>query len=719
MFRSLKPKVLALTLGAVVATSGATMLLTRRELMRGILDAEVAAARSVLDLLELHLRERYGDMRRDSQASLELRKERLRIVVSFGLAVLEEHHRLAESGRLSTAAAQASALRTIQSYRFANGDYLFVYDGAGVALANADTSLLGRNLLDYRDEKGHTVVRDLMDASRQPDGGYTDYVWRRVGESTAVPKIGYAMRYQPWGWMVGSGLYLDDIEREEKRRLAELLDQLRGTLSGTRIGKTGYLFLFDGSRRMLIHPTLAGRELSGLNDPGTGRPLVGELMEAARRPDRSLDYLWDRPDDPARFRYAKRSHVRYFKPLDWYVASSFYLDELSLPARALATRLALLVGLLVLASLAAAYLVIDRVTTPLARLTETSDGLVASGFSLPPDVEAELAALPAAHRDEVGRLAASFLSLSRTLRTYVAKLEEHGRTLERRVAERTGELSHKNSELEEALARLERTREQLVFQEKMASLGSLTAGIAHEIKNPLNFVVNFAVLSRRLLGGVREDLRSAVESLPDDARERVSEDLGDLDANLARIHEHGLRADAIVRGMLMHSRGKAGQRQRVDLNALVKEHTELAFHGLKAQDASFSVSVETHLDPSVGMLEVVPQELGRVFLNLVGNACYAAREKARRLGAGFAPGVVVSTQRDGGAVEVRVRDNGDGIPTAVRGQMFTPFFTTKPPGQGTGLGLSMSYEIVKQHGGDLLVESREGEFAELVMRLPG
>ncbi|MBL0158741.1 MAG: GAF domain-containing protein [Bryobacterales bacterium] len=273
----------------------------------------------------------------------------------------------------------------------------------------------------------------------------------------------------------------------------------------------------------------------------------------------------------------------------------------------------------------------------------------------------------------------------------------------------------------DAYRRLKSAQDQLVVQEKLASLGALTAGIAHEIKNPLNFVNNFAELSVELNQELREEIDKHRAVIGEADCGVIEELLGDLEKNARKINEHGRRADSIVRSMLLHSRGQRGERQPTDINAMLEEYVNLSYHGMRAQDSGFNATIERDLAPAMPLVNVVPQDLSRVFLNILNNACYAVNEKSRKVGSnnGYAPTLRVVTADLGELIEVRIRDNGMGIPPEVRAQIFNPFFTTKPTGQGTGLGLSISHEIVVQeHGGQLDVLTEPGQFTEFVVRLP-
>ena len=283
--------------------------------------------------------------------------------------------------------------------------------------------------------------------------------------------------------------------------------------------------------------------------------------------------------------------------------------------------------------------------------------------------------------------------------------------LELIVEERTAEITKQKDELLDAFTELKNTQSQLVQSEKMASLGELTAGIAHEIQNPLNFVNNFSEVSTELLDEMMDELKSG-------NTEEVLALAADVKANQEKINHHGKRAGAIVKGMLQHSRISSGKNEPTDINALCDEYLRLSYHGLRAKNKSFNADFKADLDKRLPEIKVVPQDFGRVLLNLINNAFFAVNEKSKTENKDFKPSVIVKTKLEKTKVIISVSDNGSGIPEDVKEKIFQPFFTTKPTGEGTGLGLSLSYDIVTAHGGELKVETNEDEGTEFIIILP-
>ncbi len=277
------------------------------------------------------------------------------------------------------------------------------------------------------------------------------------------------------------------------------------------------------------------------------------------------------------------------------------------------------------------------------------------------------------------------------------------------------ETDREKAKAEDTLSELQQTQKQLIQTAKMASLGELTAGIAHEIQNPLNFINNFSEVSVELLNELREGKMNKSSASDNAETDGIISDLAD---NLKKINDHGKRADAIVKGMLQHSRANTGKKEPTDINALADECLRLSYHGLRAKDKEFNANFTTDLDESIGNIEVVPQDIGRVLMNLYNNAFYSVNEKKKQRNSAFEPLVSVTTKKIDNKIELSIKDNGMGIPQKVLDKIFQPFFTTKPTGQGTGLGLSLSYDIIKAHGGEIKVDTEEGTFAEFIIRLP-
>lgn len=371
-------------------------------------------------------------------------------------------------------------------------------------------------------------------------------------------------------------------------------------------------------------------------------------------------------------------------------------------------------------------LLISRsITRPIRRLTAAAEQFADGIFNV--------ALPPVRTKDEIGRLNNGFLYMQETLSRTIhdlkktsgelkisnEKLEEYSRTLEQKVDERTSELKAKHEELDAAFNRLKAAQAQLVQSEKMASLGQLTAGIAHEIKNPLNFINNFSELSVELVQEILEEKDKFTSSLGEKESDYIIGILQDIEGNVKKIHDHGKRADSIIRGMLLHSRGKSGERMPTDINALLAEYVNLGYHGMRATDSSFNVKIENDYDPNLKLVNVIPQDLSRVFLNMINNSCYSTHAKKKEFKDAYFPILKISTKDLGDKFEIRIWDNGKGMSKEVIDKVFNPFFTTKPAGSGTGLGMSISFDIiVQEHQGQIAVDSKEGEYAEFVITIP-
>jgi two-component system, NtrC family, sensor kinase len=458
-------------------------------------------------------------------------------------------------------------------------------------------------------------------------------------------------------------------------------------ITAIRVGQRGYAFVTDKQGKLVAHPdmsiVLRGTDLSDVPDI---RAVLQNASGVAQPGDRAKGLDGES---------VLRVHALVPK-LDWAVFVDLPTREAYAPVWTILQQSGALLALgLLIAALLGAWLA-DRIVRPVKELQAGAEKLGEGDL-------AQRVKVPS--RDEIGVLAERFNAMAR-------RIQEAQETLEAKVSDRTAELARSLDELRSA-------QDRLVQTEKLASLGQLTAGIAHEIKNPLNFVNNFSELTRELL----EELLALAER-PGQLDDALGAEMRDIAAllrgNLEKILQHGRRADSIVRTMLLHSRGQGGDLRVIDLNQTVEDALNLAYHGARAEMQGFNVTLVRNLDPSAGDVEVYVQEFTRVLLNVIGNAFHAVRQKSLSgASSGWEPLVEVTTQGDDLAVSITVRDNGPGIPPAVRSRIFEPFFTTKPAGEGTGLGLSLSHDIiVTQHGGRLEVESEEGQGASFTVRIP-
>lgn len=455
-------------------------------------------------------------------------------------------------------------------------------------------------------------------------------------------------------------------------------------VSAIHNGESGYAFVTTSTGRLIAHPDLSlvlrDTDLSMLPEvaaalPGKGG---GRDFEIASWLDGSL---------------VLAAHDAVPR-LGWIVFVQLPLREAMQPLIESVIQTLALMGLGVLMAAIAGTFLARRMVVPIRQLEDGAERFGAGDLS---------ERIVIRTGDEIETLAQRFNAMA-------GRIQESYETLEAKVEERTRDLN-------KSLDDLQKTQSRLVQSEKLASLGQLTAGIAHEIKNPLNFVNNFASLSKELVDELCEMLQAA--ALDPDTRAEADEVAELLRNNLDKVVQHGKRADSIVKNMLLHSRTGSGDHRPVDINALVEESLNLAYHGARAAKPSFNVTLERDLDPAAGMADIYPQEITRVLLNLMSNGFYATEKKREQAEPGYAPTLSVATRARGDTVEIRVRDNGTGIPDSVKAKMFDPFFTTKPAGEGTGLGLSLSHDIlVKQHGGTVDVATEANQFTEFTITLP-
>jgi signal transduction histidine kinase len=455
-------------------------------------------------------------------------------------------------------------------------------------------------------------------------------------------------------------------------------------VSQIKVGEHGRAYVVDARGQLIAHPdislVLRNTDMSKLVQVRAA--LAGEVMS---------DELQGAPNIQGQKVLTASAPI---PPLRWTMFVELPVEEAYASLYAALQRLAIvLLAASIFAVLAAIFLA-RRMVGPIQALRAGAARIGGGDFAQRISIRTG---------DELEGLADQFNDMG-------ARLQESYADLEKKVESRTRELSQSLHDLRAAQGRLIQT-------EKLASLGQLTAGIAHEIKNPLNFVNNFSAVSAELIDELNEVLKSA--DLDDKTREEIDELTHMLKGNLEKVVQHGKRADSIVKNMLLHSREGSGERRPADINAIVEESLNLAYHGARAEKPGFNITLERDLDPDAGMIDLYPQEITRVFLNLISNGFYAATKRKQAGEEGFEPTLFASTKNLGNRVEIRIRDNGVGIAPEVKEKIFNPFFTTKPAGEGTGLGLSISHDIVvKQHGGTIDIDTKPGAFTEFIITLP-
>jgi len=462
------------------------------------------------------------------------------------------------------------------------------------------------------------------------------------------------------------------------------LKSIWDVVSQIKVGQHGRAYVVDAQGRLIAHPdiSLVLRNTDMSNLPQVRAALAGGRVE---------EDLQGAPNIEGQQVLTASAPVA---PLGWTMFVELPVEEAYASLYAALKRLVLVLLTASIFAVLAGIFLARRMVGPIRALGDGAARIGGGDFSQRISIRTG---------DELEALANQFNEMG-------ARLQESYADLERKVEQRTNELSNSLEELRTA-------QDRLIQTEKLASLGQLTAGIAHEIKNPLNFVNNFSTLSTELIDELNEVLQSA--PLQDKSRAEITELTDMLKGNLEKVVQHGRRADSIVKNMLLHSREGSGEHRPAEINAIVDESLNLAYHGARAEKPGFNITLKREFDPAAGMVDCFPQEITRVLLNLVSNGFYAATKRKQSEDGSFEPVLTATTRNLGSAVEIRIRDNGTGIAKEVVQKIFNPFFTTKPAGEGTGLGLSMSHDIiVKQHGGRIEVDTTPGQFTEFIVTLP-
>lgn len=422
LFSRLRVIIALMVIAALGITAAAFMIFTEREVTGSMLNRGDTEARNIMRVVMLNLTDHEADLEFFRQYARGRYEQHLRDLISVIVSQVDFFHDLCRKGALTEDQARRAALEAVQNARYGNNDYFFIYDRNSVAISHADPRIRGQDMSGARDVKGRPVARTMWNIVEKHRDGFLTLWWTRLEGQKPVPKLLYFCHYPEWDWLIGTGVYIDDIDRDVARKKTEILDVLTRTFHRVRVAETGYFSLFDGAGKILIHPSLESTDGSMLKDPVTGQNKIQELIAASSTPDVPLKYIWDKPDDPGNYQYTKFSHVEHFAPFNWYVSSSVYQDEMEKPAEKIIKRQAIFIGIVVVFSIVVVHLLLSRVTKPVARLTSHAALLQENDFALPEDRRQEL--LRIRFPGEISHLARTFWNMEKRLDEYLKNLQE-------------------------------------------------------------------------------------------------------------------------------------------------------------------------------------------------------------------------------------------------------------------------------------------------------
>lgn len=423
-FRSITTKLLAWVLAILAGMALSVMLFTQRDVIFGMTNLEEQSARNVMRLSMLNLQSSYNDLVFYRENMLEARKKELRDIISIGENIIRNKLREVAAGRLAEADARAAILEDFRTLTYGNNDYIWIADYSSRLISHPDANLHGADYSQVRDVRGNLIVPPMVEAGRRDGQGFYSYWWRKLGESEPSEKLTYFKHVPEWQWVIGTGVYIDEIERQAQAKMRVMIAGLAESFAQVRIAQTGYMYIFDGNRTMVIHPSLAGQNIGEMKNPSTGKALTDELIQAAATPDKPFIYLWDKPNDLGHYRYVKESYIEYFAPLDWYLVSTVYQDEIEAPARALMVRQGGIVLASLLLAVGVTYVLVTRIASPLKKLSQYAKDFPAQNLLSPVEYVSGIKDFPRRYKDEIGRLAESFIFMEHALKEYVRKLTD-------------------------------------------------------------------------------------------------------------------------------------------------------------------------------------------------------------------------------------------------------------------------------------------------------
>lgn len=692
-----KPKLLIKSYILILALLGlfaVSMYLVSVPLIsKTVIELEENAARTALDSIYDRVENLSFMLESEKRSIIENRKRELNNVVQIAESYIGNVRKRVDAGLMSREEAKKQIIRDLRTFKYGNSDYLWLADENSFMLSHPDPKLHGTDCSGLRDHRGNLIVQPMVELAKKEREGYYSYWWRRLGEKEPIEKLSFVKRLPEWGWVLGTGVYVDDIEEEVLRRKDLEIFALRRTINALKIARSGYFYIFDSSYKMIIHPNkeLNGKYAGTLLNPASGKPLLAELAEAARKPDNKHHYRWDKPDDSGNYLYDKISLIRYNKNLDWYICASVYVDELRTSSVILKNRIVALSVALAMVALAIGYVSVRKLIRPIERLSSTALKVKHGDLSARCIVE---------DQDEIGELAQSF--------NMMVEQQQHSiETLDDKVKERT-------AELEAAYTRL---------QELDVMKSSFLSTVSHELRTPLASILGFArIIKKKLTTGILPAMNAG-----DEKGRKAAEQVGEA---LEIINTEGDRLTKLIDDLLDLAKLEAGKIEWRQDTLSIAQIIERALAATSVLLVHKQVSLEKNVENDLPEIRGDGDRLQQVIINLISNAVKFTEQgsitveaKAVHLPDSRCPAPEGEPDaRVVSSVMVRVIDTGIGIATEDLDSVFEKFrqigdvLTAKP--SGTGLGLSICRQIVEYHGGRIWVESTPGHGSAFSFTLP-